>query len=113
MWLKDFFKHYGFKLGKENQQVLDTKTISQKEYSFLIDRSCEQLRIQEEVLLHSGAFHAAEHLNKAIQELELLQDMVDEYQSYQKDRDNDKRQHTDLLGTQRAQVLKFNETRPA
>lgn len=113
MWLKDFLLHHGFKLGKENQRVISAKTISQSEYSFLMGCSCEQLRIQEEVLLHSGAFHAAEYLRKAIQELELLQDMIDEYQPHKKDHHNDKSKHPDLLGAQRAKVLKFNETRPA
>lgn len=111
MWLKEFLLSHGFRLEKANQAAINSKTISKCEYLFLMGRTCDQLRLQEEILLHSGAFHAAEYLQKAITELECLQDMVAVYDDTQEDNTDDK--NTDSSEVQGAKVLKFNEKRPA
>lgn len=114
MWLKNFLRSNGYRVGKANEQALAAKTISMQEYQFLIDRSCDQLRIQEEILLHSGAFHAVEYLQKAIEELELLTSMVDMYHDTHKGIQNgtDASKSSDFIQTQRAKILKFDEKRP-
>lgn len=108
MWLKTFLIKNGYRFGRETQEIIDQKTISKAEYSFLLSHTAEQLRLHEEMLIHSGAFHAAHYIEKAVSELELLQECI-QNEKDEGENQNDNESSSDTSGTQGAQILKFHE----